>query len=515
VTKLICALLLSSAYAGAQRVEGTVVDSFTGDGIPGVNVEIVASNSQGIYSAVTDTQGRFRIDGVQDGFYGVRYRAAGYQDVAFMPQLNPAPPPRFQVKAPSDPVKLQARMIHFGRMSGRLVDDKGNGVPHAMMDMSEGILGMGTDTDAEGKFTLPIFPGVAHTLMVIPQAGWKPPDPEPGTGRVLGWARTYYPGVATREAAMKIILPPGGELRDVELKLVALPVHAVRGVLVNPDGSPAAKVAITLGQEPRTPALKTESRADGTFEFPAVVDGAWRFAAEVERDGVKYRAAQWIEVSGRDVEGVRLRLDAPFTVRVRSVMETREGWTAPKPPVPRLMRVGIGPGPDMEPFLPARSEPDGSARIEPVYPGVYRFESLLMAVPAGYYLDEVRLGDSVLTAPDVELSSGALPLTLVYKINGGTVRGTVEKCASGGVVLAPQDPALRWPMAIHIARCDASDRYEIPAVRPGEYYTQAFAIDPTKQIWQPEFDENRISQSTKITVRAGEATAADLRLIPR
>ena len=47
-----------------------------------------------------------------------------------------------------------------------------------------------------------------------------------------------------------------------------------------------------------------------------------------------------------------------------------------------------------------------------------------------------------MSSPEVEIVSGSLLVTLVYKRNGGVVRGAAENCASGGVVLVPSDLAL-------------------------------------------------------------------------
>jgi hypothetical protein len=340
----------------------------------------------------------------------------------------------------------------------------------------------------------------------------KAPEPEPDSGRALGWARTYYPGVASADAAAKIMPQPGAEVLDVVLKLQAVPAHSVRGVALNPNGTPAPKVAITLGQDAGgPPALRTESNSDGAFEFPAVVDGAWCFAAEVESGGVKLRAAEWIEMAGRELEAVKLRLEAPFTLRGRVVIETPKGWTAPKPPSLSMSRAGRGHAPFLERPVTARADADGNFTVEQVYPGLYRLRA--PEAPRAYYLDAVRLGEADAYARDVELSSGALPLTLVYKTNGGTVRGTVEKCASGGVVLVPQDAAMRWGFA-HAARCDANGHYEITAVRPGEYCALAFTAD----YWPgplnaARVDDRLVDQASKVTVRAGEGSSADLRAI--
>lgn len=121
------------------------------------------------------------------------------------------------------------------------------------------------------------------------------------------------------------------------------------------------------------------------------------------------------------------------------------------------------------------------------------------------------MGQTGVGGPEVELSSGAVPVTVVYKTNGGAVRGTVEKCASGPVLLVPQETARQWLGFLRAARCDSNDRCGITGVRPGEYYALAFAGDGPL----PELDEGLLNQAGKITVRAGEASWADLRAISR
>ena len=85
--------------------------------------------------------------------------------------------------------------------------------------------------------------------MVHPPIQWKPPDPEPGTDRALGWAPTYYPGVTVREAAGKILLPPGGRMENIELRIRAIPAHSVCGTLFGPDGKPVPKVPVEMGED--------------------------------------------------------------------------------------------------------------------------------------------------------------------------------------------------------------------------------------------------------------------------
>jgi hypothetical protein len=517
VPKLFGILMLAAgvlaAPAAAQIVQGSVVNSITGAGLAGVKVELFYSGDLA-YTTTSDTKGRLLFDHVMDGAYTAQYTAPDYEYEDMFRQ--PSGPRTFRVTAGGNPVELLAHMMPMGRLSGRVVDGTGKPVPKALVEVAGPGMQMMSPTDNEGKFDLHKFMfGGGYTFSVAPPAGLKPPDPEPESGQVLAWARTYYPGVTDPQAASKIDLPPGGELWDLVLKLKAVPAHAVRGTALNPDGTPAAKVAIQLAELGiAAPLLKAESKSDGKFEFPAVVDGHWRLWSEVDRGGVKLRASQWLEMAGDAREGVKLQLSAPFTVRGKVWMETPQGAA---PPRARYLDLSLV-NPTGETGLPrmgqvlGRPDEDGNFTLDQVYPGTYRIGT---APTPGYYMDGIRFGETELTKPEVELTSGAAAITLEFKTNGGTVRGTVEDCASGGVVLAPQDPAVRWPDSLRQARCDSINRYEITALRPGDYYVVAIAKDDSTIFWNAQWDDGLINQAAKITVRAGEATAAGLRAIPQ
>jgi hypothetical protein len=540
-----CCLIFLATCAAAQTVEGTIVDSVNGTGIGAVRVFLRPAVAGETAFATSDALGGFHFEGVKTGTYEFGYTSPGYLSIY---------PRQIQVSGDETPLKLEGRITALPRVSGRVVDGDGKGIANALLEII-GRKDPPVTSDAAGKFELRPEPGT-YILSVLPPTGLKPPDPEPNSDQRLVWTRTFYPGAARLDAASKIVLRPGSEVSGILIRLLAVPSHAIRGVLLNPDGTPAPRATITLGeeQEPanghpmfaRDPArtLRTETDSDGAFEFPQVADGEWRLAAEVESGGRKRRATQWIDMAGHELEDVKLRLALPITVWGRVIVEAPKGLSSPNPfpvflvPHGRAIVSEIGmsnwmlwpiwhfesPIPENAPIqaeftthalveelgaILATPDRSGNFTLEDVYPGSYRIVST--PPPSPYYMAAVRVGDANLSTAEVELSSSAPPITVLYKTDGGTVRGTAEKCAAGIVILIPQDPAIQAVGFLRAVRCDANDRYEIKAVRSGDYYALALA-EPGGV---PQLDNILIGQAGKVTVHAGETTSADLRAIQR
>jgi hypothetical protein len=81
------------------------------------------------------------------------------------------------------------------------------------------------------------------------------------------------------------------------------------------------------------------------------------------------------------------------------------------------------------------------------------------------------------------------------------------------VWLIPHDPAMRRPGFYRFAGCDSNGRYETRALRPGEYYALAVAGANLRPWMSGGFDGRILSQAGKVTVRAGETSTVDLRVV--
>jgi hypothetical protein len=371
-----------------------------------------------------------------------------------------------------------------------------------------------TKTNEKGEYSVADIdvPG-AWLLSAIAPSSWKPPESR--DGQRLDWAQTFYPGVTDPQLAVRVMVRTGGEISNLDIKLAAVPVHRIRGVVLDVSGNPAPKATVTLGKGVGSPALIRSTRGDGTFEFETVAEGEWRISTNADQAGPKLWAAQWVQLKAHDLENLELRPAAPFAIQGKIVMEVPEGAPSPQPPSVILAFTAGAAGLADRPagaFLDGIPDAKGDFQIRNVYPGTYQI--LAGLPPPQFYLDSIRIGGHDAIESGVEILPGAQPLTVAYKLGGGSVRGTVEKCAGGTVRLLPHDKAMRRQGFVLFAPCDSNDRYAIAAVRPGDYYALAIAGDSPIPWYATMLDEDGlVDNAGTVTVREGESSSADLRAI--
>jgi hypothetical protein len=313
IRAILVASILASAALAAQIVEGHVVNAVTGAGIPGVKVRIFAADdgpASGI-SVTTDAQGRFRIDTLREGAYRAICSATSFRSV---PEPGDMPPP-FPVATGAEPVRLEVKMQPLAKLSGRVLDATGKPVPNAdLWLVGEKRWCMPpacfprtaiAKANEKGEYAVTDLAPGSWLLSATAPSSWDPPEPR--DDRRLGWAQTFYPGATDPQAAEAVTLPDGGELWNLDIKLAAAPVHAIRGRILDAQGNPAAKTSVALGKG-FGPTLTHETGSDGAFKFATVVDDEWRLSAAVNQGSVKLQGAEIVELKDRDLENVELRL---------------------------------------------------------------------------------------------------------------------------------------------------------------------------------------------------------------
>jgi 5-hydroxyisourate hydrolase-like protein (transthyretin family) len=495
--KLAAAFLAICSGLFGQVIEGTVVDSVSGAPVSGASVQIENAGKTP-YQAVSDAQGAFRIEGVADGAYTAFALKAGFQTVQDEAARRP-----FRVVAGLDAVHLKLALIPRGRIAGHVLDSDNDPAAGSDVWLLQGNgNGLTATADAAGGFSFEVAPG-SYYLSARPPSQFAPPA---AVGdQHYAWSKTWFPGVTQAGEAQKIVARPGAELAGQDIKLRAVNAYAIRGRISETNGDPAPKlsVKVTRADDLMQPLVRTAiSAKDGSFEFADVYDGNWRLTSEQSGD-VVLQAFSAVSIAGHDAEDVELRLNPPFSVPVEFALQTAD--TMLKIPGRAFL------GPEAGGFNPGGAiDKDGT--IGGVYPGRYQVNFL---PPAGYYAASITLGDREILGQTVEINSGSVPIRIVYKADGGTIRGTVEDCGSATIAVTPEDPAIeRGNLGFApFARCADDGHFEIHGLPPGRYY--AFAL--------PQLDDDKsafwsslpslINKAVTVEVTAGQIATVELKVL--
>jgi hypothetical protein len=495
--RLLCALALISVVLRAQTIEGTATDALTGLPLPGAAIHLYKTGGMPAREATTDSLGRFRIEDLSEGGYYTLIRKERYS----VWDANQTAGQHFHLSK-GETVRLDARMAPLGTVSGRVLGADDRPISGAGVRLRGGdALGSSyAITDTSGAFTLKdVEPG---TYILIAQSSKEPPDEH------MAYATTYYPSVDFREGGAKIFVGPGAELFDENIRLRTVPAWRLRGRLIAPSGDPASGAstvnALSYAEdssEPETVAART--RPDGSFEFPRLHGGRWTVTAVAPPAGAAFRE---VDVVDKNIDELEIRLAEPFTLNVKIVRDPPPANTQSKSEL-RIMLVGQGNSDLREGSIEAKGEFSATRVMQ----GQYRIVPLLgnAASMHSYYLASIRIAEREVLGETVELTAASSPITILYKADGGGVRGTVEDCGSAHVVLVPQERALQsFGDFIGHSACDASGRFEISNMRPGEYYAYAFDQEPPIR----DLAELLVNQAVRVTLRSGEFSAAALRV---
>jgi protocatechuate 3,4-dioxygenase beta subunit len=264
-------------------ISGSVVDE-EGDPVRGASVLALADAASGrdrVTGVVSDADGRYHIEGLEDGTYGVTASAPGFR----VASVHPVP------IAGGDSAAIDLRLLRGDALRGRVVDAHGQGVPGALVLVGpSGSTEMATatsgQTDINGTFrvTAPVDGPLDITAIA---AGWAParllgilppsaPDaPEPllrtSTGgrvriRVLGNDGQPVPSVQLQLRAVPAIL--GG---DMALLMNPPALTDVSGTTVVDRLAPGAyevSVAGAAGPPPRSVTVAEGSETPLEIRLP-------------------------------------------------------------------------------------------------------------------------------------------------------------------------------------------------------------------------------------------------------
>ena len=381
---LLVSLLTASFVAGGSDgvIEGKVV-SLTGR--PLNKAEVTLSYGKTASGAVTDSAGKFVFDELDPGEYYLSADHFGYLD------NSDERTPLIRLAAGQHRKDIVLTLTPQGILAGRVLDEDGDPVPKAQISFQRyAALGVKKPAESESfevdgeaafKFT-GLRPG-RYYLSAIPK------DPYERTDGDEGFVTTYYPNAIREEAATAIVLAPGAEMRNIEIRLRKARLFRVRGK-VNGLG-PGSGYSLILMAD-RHIAYDAQIKPDGTFTFDSVLPGSYTI-----KTGVSRYERRGDDFYPRGSNGVlqlpclRWQSKRRQLVIAASPVEDLAGRIKMDPPIPRrngrwlslLPRLFRG----MESLRKQRYR-RRRVRLSSLPPDEYRVQ--LQTLPEGMYLKSIR-----------------------------------------------------------------------------------------------------------------------------
>ncbi|HLQ76062.1 MAG TPA: carboxypeptidase-like regulatory domain-containing protein [Terriglobia bacterium] len=498
-------------------VRGTIFKTDTGGPVSSAMVELkrVGGDVAEVYSVQTSGDGTFQIVDVPRGEYRLAAKLGGYVTSEYgQHRWSGAGVPL--VLDPGQSLEdLNIELTPSGSIAGRIFDRDGDPIGAAVVQAIASSYRDGkrvlqivqsANSNDLGEYRLfGLRPG-RYYLSATPSANSGLPQPLALDSRVTsivvrpagaivpapaGQAPIFYPGTADVRAASAIELAAGATVSGNNFSISPAQRHHVRGVVSG------TSVQLLLAPMNPSPGVATAPRNFGprteAFDFPDVIPGDYMLIAQSVDKEAKLR----IDVRDADINDIRVELRAGVIIPTHVTIEGRA--RAENNPDFRFIRFNFMPDPKIEGIKgPIYSTfPDGSVNFE-VTPGEGNRISLVAVADAppefqNLYIKSIQMGTrDVLNDglqfngeinPKVEIIIGTKPGSL----SGSVVNSRQRPSVNTTVVLVPPVAARARPDAYKVATTDASGRFQIALVPPGDY--KVFAWDDVQDgAWQdPEF----------------------------
>src|ERR1035438_4350334 len=488
---------------------------------------------QATQTVATDAEGRFAMAGIAPAKYWLGAERNGFLATQYGSRGPGKSGTLLTLEAGQKSSDLAMRLTPHGVITGRVLDEEGDPVPNANVQVSRQVYAQGrrqmpragaASTNDLGEYR--VFGLAPGRYFVSADARQNPMLPEADDEYVTTW----HPRTADAAAAAPIDVTPGAQLRNIDILLAKLHTVAVRGRVVSEAGAPGGgegaqrtnftvvlSARNTVGA-PGNASRGTAANPEGTFEFRGVTPGSYFVVAWAIASGRTSTARAPIQVGGSNIEGISLTIrgGVPVSGQVRVEGETTQSIANVRV---LLQPVEVGGSVPGGRFPIQEMKPDGSFHVADV--SADRYTIVVSGVPEGFYVKSVRSANLDVLAGGLEIAGGApAPLDVVLSPNAGQVTGTVldpntQKAAPMMmVVLVPQEKERRDREAYYqTATTNLSGQFTFKSVTPGEYLVYAWEDVEFGAWMDPEFMKPLESRGEAVSVSEGGRLAVQVNLI--
>jgi hypothetical protein len=556
-TFLLTVLLVASAVSQRPAsnpkpratIEGIVTKDPGGEPVKKALIELIAEDqtTAGDYTAISGTDGVFRVEGILPGRYRLFAERTGFLEFE---KRHPRSEGRVLTLGEGQELKgLQIRLQAAALVRGRVTDEDGDPLLNAQVSVMRQTFAAGHNrfeqvgserTNDLGEYRIASLPAGNYFVSVTPppdfknlieNSGTAVPQRESKTGDskpdkpTLSYQTTYYPGTQDRSQASPIQLHPGDEF-PVNFSLTPGPTLSIRGSVVNLP--PRSTAVIMLQSRDFNLVLNgAEMHKDGSFEIRDVAPGAYTLMASVENGPMPMMAKQSLQVAGSSVEGLRLSPQPGGSIRGRLRFESK-GTVARFDPTQIFLALqsadgddnalgtfGMGDGFSHVTHVAA----DGSFEWKNVPPGTFYIQFIDGTSSSDWYMKSALAGGRDVNESGISVDGGAMMLDLLVSSNGPAVEGTAsdqkgQPVANAAVVAVPELRLRSREDRFFKTATDQSGHFVLRALPPGEYTLFAWESLDGDSYLDPNLLKNYQSQGSALHLGEGERKTVPLQVIP-
>jgi len=463
------------AWAQTANIQGTAVDSVTGQPVPRAHVSL---NGEKRYDALSTADGKFSMGSIAPGEYTPSAERVGY--------VEDPHPSSFMLQVDEKKTDVTVKLVPTGAIIGRVLDSEGEPVEGAQV-VAEG--GNEALTDDKGRFRIGgLQPGRYRVRAKSSVVSGSPPEIRTDGSEEVYDALTYFPG--------RVRVAPSVEVNGIDIHLVRAPILSVSGRVTGvAPGTERASVtarAVSGGDQ-----REVRIRKDGTFKFWKLDPGKYFIFVRADGTGSDDigSAAVPVQVAGSNIEGIELRLAHTADLPGRLEFDDDKAKQSPQ----MLIRLS-------DPATIAASESaavdaNGAFVLKNVAPGVYHVD----LTANGVYVKSLRYGSTIVDGSILDLSYGVAggDLSILLSSAVDTISGTVKDDHPAGtrVALVPAD----------------GSRTRFGAVKPdGSYSFEGLAPGSYKLVAMPDLPPGAPAGyedvMEPVEIHAGDKVIKDLKL---
>jgi protocatechuate 3,4-dioxygenase beta subunit len=513
---VLCAGLLAAQTQPAPdkcRVEGTVLNSVTGQPVPRVVVTLrsigsfsrLPGNVAAPATASTDAEGRFVFTSLAAGSYQISAQRDNFQ---YIPSRRSEP---LDLNAGDQKKDVLVQITPLGAIAGRVQNEEGDALPNVQVSVMiyqytqagrQLMARNSASTNDLGEYR--IF-GLASGKYFVRAATFS--------GRVAAspdetYLPMYYPGATDPSAAAMVELGAGQDMRSVDFTLHRIRAVTVRGRVVKPAGATLVNVSLTAANGSMGAVNNGTNDPEGKFELRGAAPGAYTLTARSMIANKMYAAQRPIQIGADDIEGIEMTLAPPADV---SGVVRMEGNTTVK-----LSDVRVSLLASLQGGNQATVNDEGTFMVGNLAPDVY---TINFYAPGNLFLKSARCGTTEVTESGVDLTAGGgCDLTITLSANGGQIEGQVQdddgKPAQGTLVTLIAEGKRRGDASRMTSSTDSNGHFKMVGVAPGSYRLYAWEeVNLNAVLYDPDFLKPFESSGESVQISEGDRKSVSLKRI--